>query len=162
MGKPARRRPSTELTRRTLLTAAGLGALAPLASSSQASAAEWTAQEKANVQLVKDFCASWSTRDLKQVFPRVTDTVVYRMSETTPPVTGPAGITERLGSWMQSSDRIVFEILDTFATGPIVINHRIDRFISTTRPLTWEGVGVFFIKDGKIQEWSDYTIRVVR
>jgi len=23
-------------------------------------------------------------------------------------------------------------------------------------------VGVFFVKDGKIQEWSDYTIRVVR
>ena len=43
----------------------------------------------------------------------------------------------------------------------MVINHRIDRFESKTRPLTWEGVGVFFIKDGKIQEWSDYTIRVV-
>ena len=84
------------------------------------------------------------------------------MSETTPPVTGHAGLTERLGSWMQSSDRIVFEILDTYAKGPMVVNHRIDRFESKTRPLTWEGVGVFFVKDGKIQEWSDYTIRVVR
>ena len=44
----------------------------------------------------------------------------------------------------------------------MVINHRIDRFISTTRPLTWEGVGVFFVKDGKIKEWFDYTIRVER
>jgi limonene-1,2-epoxide hydrolase len=44
----------------------------------------------------------------------------------------------------------------------MVINHRIDRFVSTTRPLTWEGVGVFFVKDGKIREWSDYTIRVER
>lgn len=148
--------------RRSFLAAAGLGALTPLALASKASAAEWTDAEKANVKLVTDFCASWSTRDLKQVFPRFADTGVYRMSETTPAVTGHAGITERLGSWMQSSDRIVWEILDTYAKGPMVINHRIDRFESKTRPLTWEGVGVFFIKNGKIQEWQDYTIRVVR
>jgi limonene-1,2-epoxide hydrolase len=150
------------MRRRSFLTSAGLGALTPLACASKASAAEWSEFEKANVKLVNDFCASWSTRDLTQVFPRFADTGVYRMSETTPPVTGHAGLTERLGSWMQSSDRIVWEILDTYAKGPMVINHRIDRFESKTRPLTWEGVGVFFIKDGKIQEWQDYTIRVVR
>ena len=150
------------MRRRSFLTSAGLGALAPLALASKASAAEWSDAEKANVKLVTDFCASWTTRDLTQVFPRFADTGVYRMSETTAPVVGPAGITERLGSWMQSSDRIRFEILETFAAGPIVINHRIDRFESKTRPLTWEGVGVFFVKDGKVQEWSDYTIRVVR
>jgi limonene-1,2-epoxide hydrolase len=144
------------MRRRSFLTTAGLGALTPLALASKASAAEWSDAEKANVKLVNDFCASWSTRDLKQVFPRFGDTGVYRMSETTPPVTGHAGITERLGSWMQSSDR------ETFAKGPMVINHRIDTFASKTRPLTWEGVGVFFIKDGKIQEWSDYTIKVTR
>lgn len=156
------RRPAAAAERRTFLKRAGLGALTPLAFAAQASAAEWTPAEKANVQLVTDFCASWSTRDLAQVVPRFAGTGVYRMSETTPPVTGHAGLTERLGSWMRSSDRIVFEILATFATGPIVINHRIDTFASKTRPLTWEGVGVFFIKDGKIQEWQDYTIRVVR
>ena len=150
------------MRRRSFLTAAGLGAVTPLAFAAKASAAEWTAAEKANVQLVADFCASWSARDLQRVYPYFGGTGVYRMSETTPPVTGHAGLAERLGSWMQSSDRIVFEILDTFAKGPMVINHRIDRFESKTRPLTWEGVGVFFIQDGKIQEWSDYTIRVVR
>lgn len=148
--------------RRAFLASAGLGALTPLALASKASAAEWSEAEKANVKLVNDFCASWSTRDLKQVFPRFAATGVYRMSETTPPVTGHAGLTERLGSWMQSSDRIAWEVLDTYAKGPMVINHRIDRFESKTRPLTWEGVGVFFVKDGKIQEWSDYTIRVTR
>lgn len=149
-------------SRRAFLATTGLGALAPLALASKASAQDWSDAEKANVKLVNDFCASWSTRDLKQVFPRFADQGVYRMSETTPAVTGHAGIIERLGSWMQSSDRITFEVLETFATGPIVINHRIDTFASKTRPLTWEGVGVFFIKDGKIQEWQDYTIRVTR
>jgi limonene-1,2-epoxide hydrolase len=42
------------------------------------------------------------------------------------------------------------------------MNRRIDRFSSTTRPLTWEGVGVFFVTNGKVKEWSDYTIRTVR
>jgi limonene-1,2-epoxide hydrolase len=149
-------------SRRSFLAAAGTGALTPLAFAARASAAEWTSAEKANVALVNAFCASWSTRDLKQVLPHFADKGVYRMSETTPAVTGHAGITERLGSWMQSSDRITFEVLDTYAKGPMVINHRIDTFASKTRPLTWEGVGVFFIKDGKIQEWQDYTIRVVR
>jgi limonene-1,2-epoxide hydrolase len=146
--------------RRTFLATAGLGLLA---SAVRVSAAEWTAAEKANVKLVTDFCASWSTRDLQQILPRLSDDCVYRMSETTPAVSGHAGVTERLGSWMPSSDRgIEFNILETFANGPIVINRRIDSFRSTTRPLTWEGVGVFFVKDGKIKEWSDYTIKVDR
>lgn len=139
---------------------AGLGVLA---SARLAQAAEWSNAEKANVQLVADFCASWSTRDLTKILPRLADDCVYRMSETTPAVNGHAGVTERLGSWMPSSDRgIEFKILETFAAGPIVMNRRIDSFMSTTRPLTWEGVGVFFVKDGKIKEWSDYTIRVTR
>ncbi len=148
-------------SRREFLATAGMGAVASGLMPS-AAAAEWTAAEKANVKLVNEFCASWSTRNLQQILPRLSDDSVYRMSETTPPVLGHAGVTERLGSWMTSSDRIEFQVLETFAAGPIVMNRRIDRFISTTRPLTWEGIGVFFVKDGKIKEWSDYTIRVER
>ncbi len=125
-------------------------------------AAALTEAEDANVRLVREFCASWSTRDLQQILPRLADDCVYRMTETTPPATGHAGVTERLGSWMQSSDRIEFSILDVWASGPIVVTHRIDRFVSTTRPLTWEGVGVFFVTNGRIKEWFDYTIRTQR
>ena len=147
-------------SRRTFMAASGISVLA---SAWPASAAELTAAERANVQLVRDFCASWSTRDLKQILPRLSDDCLYRMSETTPAVTGHAGVNERLGSWMPSSDLgIEFRILDTFAAGSVVMNHRIDSFKSTTRPLTWEGVGIFFVKDGKIKEWSDYTIKVSR
>lgn len=148
------------LDRRLFLATTGFGVLA---SALPAQAAEWTDAERANVKLVTDFCASWSTRDLKQILPRLADDCVYRMSETTPAVNGHAGITERLGSWMPSSDLgIEFKIFDTFASGPMVMNRRIDSFKSTTRPLTWEGVGIFFVKDGKIKEWQDFTIRVAR
>jgi len=150
------------MDRRRFVETAGLAGFMALGTMSSAGAAEPTAAEKANIRLVTDFCASWSTRDLSKILPLLADDSVYRMSETTPPAIGHAGVRERLGSWMETSQKIEFKILDTFAMGPIVINHRIDTFSSTTRPLTWEGVGVFFVKDGTIKEWSDYTIRVVR
>ena len=44
---------------------------------------------------------------------------------------------------------------------PMVINERIDSF--SGGPLkAWRGVGVFFLKDGKIVEWYDYTISMDR
>jgi limonene-1,2-epoxide hydrolase len=126
-------------------------------------AAQMTAEEKTNIEIVAGFCAAWATRQPEQIFAFFAADGSYRMSETTPAVTGHAGIMERLGSWIESSDKgIEFRILDTYAKGPMVVNHRIDRFMSTTRPLTWEGVGVFFVKDGKIREWNDYTIKVDR
>lgn len=129
----------------------------------QADAAQMSAQEKANLDVVAGFCKAWTTRDPKQILGFFSESGIYRMSETTPPVTGPAGILERLGSWIESSDRgIEFEILESWAKGSIVVNHRIDRFLSSTRPLTWEGVGVFYVLGGRIQEWSDYTIQVQR
>jgi limonene-1,2-epoxide hydrolase len=157
---------STRTTRRRrFLTASGTGVLALLSHSTAGAAGspadEWTDAEKANVKTVTDFCAAWSTRDLAKVFPFLADDCVYRMSETTAPAHGHEGVSEKLKSWLADSSQVQFRILQTHAAGPIVINHRIDRF-ETSRPLTWEGVGVFFVKDGKIKEWSDYTIRTQR
>ena len=147
--------------RRGFMRAAGLGVFGWLAGAGGVSAADLNEGEKANIKTVSDFCAAWSTRNMARVLPFLADDCVYRMSETTPPVNGHAGVTDRLKSWLDDSSLVEFRVLDTAAFGPIVINHRIDRFMAT-RPLTWEGVGVFFVKDGKIKEWSDYTIKVQR
>ena len=159
---------SNDTSRRAFLGAAGLGAGALLGVANRAEAADQSPSEQANVKpeqanvkIVKDFCAAWSTRDLATILPFLAADCVYRMSETTPPASGHNGVIERLGTWVKDSSLIEFRILDSMAAGPIVINHRIDRFL-TAQPLTWEGVGVFFLKDGKIKEWSDYTIRVQR
>jgi limonene-1,2-epoxide hydrolase len=152
---------SSDTSRRAFLGAAGLSAGALLGVANSAAAADLSPAEQANVKIVRDFCAAWSTRDMAKILPFLGDDCVYRMSETTPPVTGHDGVRERLGTWVKDSSLIEFRILDSMAAGPIVINHRVDRFL-TAQPLTWEGVGVFFVKDGKIKEWSDYTIRVQR
>jgi len=153
------------MKRRAFLTSAGVsGAVgfAALAGLSQrGSAAEWNDAERASVRLVTDFCAAWSARDMNKVLPFLSDDCVYRMTETTAPANGHDGVVQRLKTWVDTASLVEFRILDTMAAGPIVITHRIDRFL-TAQPLTWEGVGVFFVKDGKIKEWSDYTIRVQR
>lgn len=149
------------MERRTFLGSAA--ALTTLGTASAGEAGQVTPEEKSNIAIVNGFCAAWATRDSKKILGFFAADGVYRMSETTPPVTGPAGIMERLGSWIESSDRgIEFKVLETWARGPMVFNHRIDSFRSSTRPLTWEGVGVFFVKDGKIKEWQDYTMKVDR
>ena len=124
--------------------------------------AEWTPAEKANVQIVNDFCAAWVTRDMAKPLAFLDPNCVYRMTETTPVANGHEGVIQRLKSYVDASDQVSFDVLETFASGPLVMNHRIDKYISAARPLTWEGVGVFFVKDGKIKEWSDYTIRTSR
>src|SRR5215510_13722953 len=153
------------MKRRAFLTSAGTSSLAAFAVfsglSRSASAADWNEAERASVKLVTDFCAAWSTRNMNNVLPFLSDDCVYRMTETTPPAAGHDGVIQRLKTWVDTASLVEFRVLDTMAAGPIVINHRIDRFL-TKQPLTWEGVGVFFVKDGKIKEWSDYTIRVER
>ena len=124
-----------------------------------AEAAEATAQEKANVQIVNDFCAAWSTRDLAKILSLFADTAAYRMTETAEPLKGRDAVSGRIRGLIDRVER--FEVLDTFARGPMVVNERIDRF-SGGALKAWHGVGVFFLKDGKIVEWYDYTISMDR
>jgi limonene-1,2-epoxide hydrolase len=147
--------------RRRFLALAALGTGALAGGGRSAAAAELTPAEQANLSLVADFCSAWTTRDMTRILPFLADDCVYRMTETTPPVNGHDGVVQRLKQWLEDSALVEFKILDAKAEGPIVITHRIDRFV-TKQPLTWEGVGVFFVKDGKIKEWSDYTMRVQR
>ena len=147
--------------RRQFLASTGLGIAAFLGAPAGADAADATPAEQANLKLVADFCSSWSTRDLTRILPFLATDCVYRMTETTPPANGHDGVVQKLKQWLDDSSLVEFKILDAKASGPIVITHRIDRFM-TKQPLTWEGVGVFYVKDSKIKEWSDYTIRVQR
>jgi len=149
-----------EFERRSFLWAA-IGAVGVLSAATRADAAQATDVEKTNVKVVTDFCATTSTRDVTRIMAFFAPDVVYRMTETTPPVIGQDALRATAEKMFQSAERVEFKVLDTLALGPIVINHRIDHF-ATRQPLTWEGVGVFFLKDGKIKEWSDYTIKLER
>jgi limonene-1,2-epoxide hydrolase len=142
-------------TNRRLFLATGLGAAALAGLGRRAEAAEPTPVEKANMQLVKDFCAAWPSHDLDKILSFFAENGSYRMTETMEPSKGRDALTARIKTIINNVDE--FQILDTFARGPMVINERIDRFSNFVLK-SWRGVGVFFIKDGKIVEWYDYTI----
>ena len=135
---------------------AGLGAAAAGAMfASPLEAAEQTAAEKANIQVVKDFCAAWPSHDLEKILGLFADNGSYRMTETMEPTKGREALIARLKMIINNVSQ--FEILDTWARGPMVINERIDRF-TNFQLKSWHGVGVFLVKDGKIVEWYDYTV----
>lgn len=137
--------------------AASAGAMALAGMARSANAAELTDDEQVNVQIVNDFCAAWPDHDLDKLMAFFADDGAYRMTETTELADGRDEVSARILTIMNNVDR--FDVLDTFARGPMVINERIDYF-SDFAIKTWHGVGVFFIRDGKIVDWYDYTIRM--
>jgi len=143
-----------EMNRRGFI-ATGAGAMAFAAIAKSADAAESTTDEQANVQLVNEFCAAWPDHDLGKIMSFFADDSAYRMTETMELADGRDAVSARIKTIMNNADR--FDVLDTFARGPMVINERIDYF-SDYRIKSWHGVGVFFIRDGKIVDWYDYTI----
>jgi limonene-1,2-epoxide hydrolase len=121
-------------------------------------AAEPTAAEKANLALVADFCAAFASRDMNKIASYLAADCSYRITETAMPAVGAAAVA-RIRSYVERSSRIEFEILDSWARGPMVVNERIDRFTRPDASPAYHLVGVFFIRDGKIAEWIDYGIR---
>jgi limonene-1,2-epoxide hydrolase len=155
------------LPRRELLTLAGTGlgalALAALAPG-RAGAAELTGGalhelELANTRTVRDFCASWSTLDANQVASLFADDAVYRVIETAKPTVGRDAIVKLIGGFLMRAQKVHFEIHRMYAAGPIVLNERHDHFTPKQGPeRAFHVAGVFFVKSGKIAEWTDYVI----
>ena len=156
------------MTRRRDVLAGSAGSMMAALLVASASAQEGTdrpalsEQEQANVRLVDRFCAAWEAMDLAQVTATMMPDAVYRQSQDTPPVTGHQALIEMMQPWIKSSHAITYKVLETFARGPVVINHRIDIYHSDTNHLEWEGVGLFLIQDGLIREWQDFTMRIQR
>jgi limonene-1,2-epoxide hydrolase len=136
----------------------GAGVVAALGLPRVGAAAEPTAAEKANLALVTDFCTSFASRDMTRIAAFLADTCVYRITETAPPARGKDAI-ERIRSYMERSTKIEFKILESWVKGPVVVNERIDSFEPALPRSPYHLTGVFFVKDGKIAEWTDYDIR---
>ena len=150
---------SKSVTRRSALHSAGLGLATMACLARPAAASEWTATEKANVQVVNDFCAAWPSHDLDKIMSFFAENCAYRMTETQDPIKSQHAVRDRIKSFLDAVQG--FEVIETLAKGPIVMNVRHDHFKGGPLKM-WHGVGVFFMNDGKIAEWSDYTISMYR
>jgi limonene-1,2-epoxide hydrolase len=140
------------VTRREAITAA-LGTLAAGYPPSL-QAAEPTGEERANAQVVKNFCEAWPAHDVGKIMSYFADNCAYRPLETMEIAKGWEAVENQIKRFVINVER--FEVLETWARGPMVINQRIDHF-TDFQIKAWHGTGVFFLKGGKIVEWFDYT-----
>jgi len=106
------------------------------------------------MQVVKDFCEAWPAHDVTKIMSYFADNGAYRPLETMETAKGREAVENEIKRFVNNVER--FEILETWARGPMVINQRIDHF-KNFQIKAWHGTGVFFLKNGKIVEWFDYT-----
>src|SRR3954449_1165586 len=108
-------------TRRTFLAVGAAGAAA-LALPRSADARDWTAGEKANVQVVNAFCAAWVSSDAEKLASFMAEDCSTRLSEPQPPTKGRAAFRDTIRNLFQRVQKVEIEVKETFAIGPTVLN----------------------------------------
>ena len=141
-------------SRRRFLIQAGAASMV-LAGHSVTLDAQQSDAERPNIALVSDFCAAFATHDINRIGAFLAESAVWRGDNgsfaTNMPAVGRQAILDRISRFLE---RIVeFKVLRSYAMGTVVITERVDRFMpERSLHLT----GVFYMKDSKILEWTDF------
>lgn len=147
--------------RRTFLAAGGVGAAMLLNGFPAAEAAKgdkFKGTEGANVKVVNAFCKSWASLDAEKIGSHLAEKATFRMIETMPRMEGRTAIVGGIKGFLSTAKSARFEVLRSHAMGSIVINERIDHFDMGEKKEAFHIVGIFFVKDGEILEWQDYSM----
>jgi limonene-1,2-epoxide hydrolase len=149
-------------SRRSLLVASGAGLLAAAAVGTRAHAKTMTSTEKANIKLLKEFLAEFSSPDvdLEVVMQKyIAPTGSVRWADNLPAVIGPIAASAQARQLMPKGASATFKYLDIFARGPVVATSRIDTIIIPGKAKTLYPIaGVHVIKDGRLVEYTDYIL----
>jgi limonene-1,2-epoxide hydrolase len=117
--------------------------------------------EADNTKIVNDFCAAWATLDAAKIAEFAGDKIVYQVIDNMPLVKGKEGLTKFITPFLASVEKADWEIKRSHAIGNLVINERVDNFYfkgDKKKDAHYKVVGLFLLKDGKIQEWKDYRL----
>jgi limonene-1,2-epoxide hydrolase len=114
-----------------------------------------TAREAATITVVKAFAAAWNDPDKAAEY--LSDKASVRMEEDKPALIGRKAFIDAVKPYIAQGEHFSVRHLEIFARGPVVVTHRIDTVSTPGKPdASYDIVGVFVVKDGKIIEWSDY------
>jgi limonene-1,2-epoxide hydrolase len=120
-------------------------------------AAELTAGERANIKLIDDMLGAWATLQLPDAIPILfTADTVFKPSPGAMPVSGHQGMLEHFKRITGGGNKVEFWVIESFAKGAVVAHHRRTTFITPQQTRTSNAAAVFYFKEGKIAEWSDY------
>jgi len=117
-------------------------------------------QEVENERLVTQFCLDWAKRDADLLVEYLAEDIEYQMYEGRPDIVGHEQFKKELGGWLKGLKEVEWEIHRTHSVGELVINERVDHFISDDANKTFHLpiAGVFLVRDGKIRMWKDYSM----
>jgi limonene-1,2-epoxide hydrolase len=152
-----------DFTRRDLFMAGGTAAAFLALTSTAQAADESTADEKANIEVIRRMIADWNVKgfdpaDLVKKY--MTKNVVVSFLETAPPNEGADAVTATWRGYHAHGENNVTTIKSAYAKGPIVVIQRVDISKVEGKPdKEYEVVGVFVLKNGKIKDWRDYYTR---
>jgi len=106
-------------------------------------------------QVVNAFMAAFDRKDLDGALALVSDDCYY---DNVPlgDMRGPAKMREFLAPIMGGDGPVKFEIVRQAATGNVVMNERIDRFVMNGKSIALPVTGVFEVTNGKVSFWRDY------
>ena len=153
------RKSTNHVTRRKFLATGSVGTMAAISMPYQVDASQPALEEQENISVVNGFCATFLVPfDWDKMASFLTTDCKYRASQNIPLVEGPKAIVDFLKTFGDNATSAEFEILDTWARGPIVVNERIDRFTLPDTTFDIPVIGIFYLVDGKIAEWTDFVV----
>jgi limonene-1,2-epoxide hydrolase len=153
------------VTRRAFLTTGSLTLAAVGAGLAPAVAGQGRVSKEAeqlNARLVTEFCECFAKGDVAKATSLLAANCIYRPSQMSKPVIGREMVADSIKRMITERGGIDFKVLKTVTLGPIVVNERDDipRQPRTIKGKVFEkfhvAAGVFFMIDGKIEEWTDY------
>ena len=147
------------VNRRAFLASAGSGMAALGLTGESVEAAEWTAEERANVKLIEDFfTARWAVPlNTERMGQYLAEDCIRGALDIR--VRGRDNILREIEAGYSEMAAADFTVVQSFARGPIVCNERIENLTMKGRTSRWHGIGVFRCEGGKIKEWRTFTMR---
>lgn len=106
-------------------------------------------------QVVRDFCAAWSRRDIDELLGFFTEEAVYH-NIPTEPATGHDAIRGVLMLFVPMASAIEFRVERLAVDGNVVLTERVDVFELPGGTVSLPVAGVFEVSGDKIAAWRDY------
>lgn len=105
--------------------------------------------------LVERFLGAWAERDLDALMSFFADDAVYH-NVPVAPIRGIDGIRQIFAAFLDQFDEVSLDVVNVVAAPELVFAERVDRFAIGERRFELPVNGVFEIRNGRIDRFSDY------
>ena len=112
------------------------------------------------IQVVRRFCTAWSDNvGAAELAAFFSDNAVYHNIPMAP-VTGRQAIADNFATFIRPGapgiESLALHLVNIVAEGPIVMTERVDVFKVPSKSFELQVMGIFEVRDGKIDAWRDY------